>query len=335
MRKWLKWLVILYAIVAVSVLFPLRNGAEGLCPTGTHPVYQADGSVTCELDGENEGTATAVPPAEDGTPRPPDSNPTPGPIGTPIPACTPDGSTHRKIYLFQRLGQGPLPGWPELGLGPFPKLPDGQSYCQYRDGVFDSCETFIEDYLYLFGGSVSPCTDSNATPVPTAPPDPGPCKDLYYDAGSLRCRWNFSWHLEAGVSMPPIVLDVRPYPVTFVKWPTAFRVNGLATNSGDGHLDYAGWGGGKPTLWKVGDWRNITLTLTFRPSGVPVTIKYAQTALFHRSHHRRRKNLYMGGGFPSFHRRGSNRRRSGAVAGNSRGHTRVAWYFHDHLPAVL
>ena len=113
---------------------------------------------------------------------------------------------------------------------------------------------------------------SGATQTP--PPSPSPCKDLYYDPGSgnINCEWDFRWGLQAGVSMPPIVIDARPYPVTLVNWPTAMRVNGLAESSGSGSLAYAGWGGGTPSSPAVGDWRNITLTLTFRPTGNPVSV---------------------------------------------------------------
>jgi hypothetical protein len=91
-------------------------------------------------------------------------------------------------------------------------------------------------------------------------------------SGAINCMWNFQWELEAGVSMPPIVIDARPYPVTLVNWPTAMRVNGLTEASGSGNLAYAGWGGGNPSSPAVGDWRDITLTLTFRPTGNPVSV---------------------------------------------------------------
>jgi hypothetical protein len=80
--------------------------------------------------------------------------------------------------------------------------------------------------------------------------------------------------------MPPIVIDTRPYPVTLVNWPTIMRVNSLATNSGSGTLAYAGWGGGQPGSPQQGDWKNITLTLTFRPTGNPVTVTLAQQPAF-------------------------------------------------------
>jgi hypothetical protein len=110
--------------------------------------------------------------------------------------------------------------------------------------------------------------------TPTPPPPTSPCKDLNYDpnSGTINCEWNFQWELQAGVSMPPIVIDARPYPVSLVNWPTAMRVNGLAEASGSGSLAYAGWGGGTPSSPAVGDWRNITLTLTFRPTGDPVSV---------------------------------------------------------------
>ena len=106
------------------------------------------------------------------------------------------------------------------------------------------------------------------------PPPTSPCKDLNFDltSGTISCTWNFQWELEAGVSMPPIVIDARPYPVTLVNWPTAIRVNGLTEASGSGSLAYAGWGGGTPSSPAVGDWRDIALTLTFRPTGNPISV---------------------------------------------------------------
>jgi hypothetical protein len=116
--------------------------------------------------------------------------------------------------------------------------------------------------------------------TPTPPPPPSPCKDLSFDpnSGTINCKWNFQWELQAGVSMPPIVIDARPYPVTLVKWPTAMRVNALTNASGSGTLAYAGWGGGTPSSPAVGDWRDITLTLTFRPSGSPVSVTLMKQA---------------------------------------------------------
>jgi hypothetical protein len=58
------------------------------------------------------------------------------------------------------------------------------------------------------------------------------------------------------------------------------RVNSLATNSGSGTLAYAGWGGGEPGNSKTGDWKNITLTLTFRPTGNPITVTLTQQPAF-------------------------------------------------------
>jgi hypothetical protein len=103
---------------------------------------------------------------------------------------------------------------------------------------------------------------------------------LNYDpsSGTIHCEWNFQWELQAGVSMPPIVINARPYPVTLVNWPTAMRVNALGNSSGSGSLAYAGWGGGTPSTPAVGDWRDITLTLTFRPTGSPVSVTLMKQA---------------------------------------------------------
>lgn len=146
--------------------------------------------------------------------------------------------------------------------------PVGPGMCYGAIESWDVCANpnkMLEWHLGTF-----PCSAGTPTPPPLA----SPCKNLSYDpnSGAINCKWKFQWELEAGVSMPPIVIDARPYPVTLVSWPTAMRVNKLTTVSGSGSLAYAGWGGGSPSSPAVGDWRDITLTLTFRPTGNPISV---------------------------------------------------------------
>jgi hypothetical protein len=98
------------------------------------------------------------------------------------------------------------------------------------------------------------------------PPD-HPCEDFTLTPSGVICE-NFEWELTARVSFPPIYLDVRPYPATLVRWPTALRNGGLPQASGSGGKDYLPYGGGSPGNPHVGDWRGLRLTLTLRPAGM-------------------------------------------------------------------
>ena len=219
--------------------------------------------VVCTDSGGSGGSGT---PGSGGTSTPgKGSNPTPG-GGVQTPTCNISGEVPgTAINPDSTVGSGPL-----TFLGVFyPKLPDGQMYCSVMNAAFDHCGNFLHWGLGRMPLSAAPC---NTTTTPVAPTPHSPCKVLSYNGGNITCDWDFQWNLSAAVSMPPIVIDARPYPVTLVNWPTTFRVNGLSSNSGNGTLSYAGWGGGGPGNPRQGDWRNITLTLTFRPTGNPVTV---------------------------------------------------------------
>jgi hypothetical protein len=160
----------------------------------------------------------------------------------------------------------------------------GKPQCQKSSAQFDSCGNVVANSIQSLGSEFAmDCPGSNSTPTPQSnnnnTNNNNKCS-LTYNGGVVLCSWNFQWKLVASVSMPPIVIDTRPYPVTLVNWPTTIRVNSLATNSGSGTLAYAGWGGGEPDNSKPGDWKNITLTLTFRPTGNPVTVTLAQQPAF-------------------------------------------------------
>jgi hypothetical protein len=73
--------------------------------------------------------------------------------------------------------------------------------------------------------------------------------------------------VSARVTFPEIYLDVRPYPATLVRWPTAVRNGGLPESSGSGGANYIPNGGGSSGNPQVGDWRNLRLILTLRPAG--------------------------------------------------------------------
>lgn len=98
------------------------------------------------------------------------------------------------------------------------------------------------------------------------PPPKHPCTTLTVSAGSITCR-NADWKVSARVTFPEIFLDVRPYPATLVRWPTAVRNGGLPESTGSGGVNYIPYGGGSPNHPQEGDWRNLRLTLTLRPAG--------------------------------------------------------------------
>ena len=262
-KKMISRLVPSLAFVTVILLLFTRN-VRADCPPGQ--TLQCSGNpITCQCGGGDNGTSVPGDTAVPGGTSVPGETPIPG--GTPVP-CTVPGTVHRNIVdPSSRLGRGPLTSIG--GTITWPQLPVGQEYCRTYDALYDACGNFIRRYPDWNGVAVCPPTG------PTPPPPPiTPCKVLYFDpnSGTVTCDWKFQWYLEASVSMPPIVIDARPYPVTLVKWPTAMRVNGLAEASGSGSLAYAGWGGGNPSSPAVRDWRNITLTLTFRPTGSPVSV---------------------------------------------------------------
>jgi hypothetical protein len=236
-KKMIFWLIPSLVIVAalVSLLYTSRVRAlDGDCPPGqTLQCSMVGNQVVCKCGGSDNGGGTSTPGSGG------DATPTPGGI----PSCI---ETYYKSF-------GPA----------------GPGRCYGAIEHWDVCSNpnkLLDWHIDFF-----PCGGGG---TPTPPPPISPCKDLNFDptSGTINCEWNFQWELAAGVSMPPIVIDARPYPVTLVNWPTAMRVNGLAEASGSGTLAYAGWGGGTPTSTAVGDWRDITLTLTFRPTGNPVSV---------------------------------------------------------------
>ena len=99
-----------------------------------------------------------------------------------------------------------------------------------------------------------------------APGPQHPCTTFSVGGGGITCT-NTEWEVSARVSFPEMFLDVRPYPVTLVRWPTALRNGGTPTSSGSGGVDYLPYGGGSPGNPQEGDWQDLRLTLTLRPSG--------------------------------------------------------------------
>jgi hypothetical protein len=94
-----------------------------------------------------------------------------------------------------------------------------------------------------------------------------PCDEFTFSGSGITCE-AFEWDVRANVRFPEIYLDVRPYPATLVRWPTAIRNGGLGESSGVGIKDYIPYGGGSPDNPQEGDWQNLRLILTLRPAGM-------------------------------------------------------------------
>ena len=110
--------------------------------------------------------------------------------------------------------------------------------------------------------------------LPNASPPQHPCTTFSVSAGGITCG-NTEWKVSARVTFPEIYLDVRPYPATLVRWPTAVRNGGMPESSGSGGMNYIPYEGGSPNNPQVGDWRNLRLILTLRPAGpMFVTLPY-------------------------------------------------------------
>ena len=93
-----------------------------------------------------------------------------------------------------------------------------------------------------------------------------PCDIFSVTSGGITCD-AVGWNVRARVTFPKIYLDVRPYPATLVRWPTAIRNGGQPESTGSGGVDYIPNGGGSPGNPQEGDWRDLRLTLTLRPAG--------------------------------------------------------------------
>ena len=102
--------------------------------------------------------------------------------------------------------------------------------------------------------------------VPDTSPPQHPCTTFSVSPGGITCT-NSGWNVSARVTFPEIYLDVRPYPATLVRWPTAVRNGGMPESSGSGGVNYISNGGGSPGNPQVGDWQNLRLILTLQSAG--------------------------------------------------------------------
>lgn len=144
------------------------------------------------------------------------------------------------------------------GYGP---SPEGEAGMCYRIEWFvDNCTGYAYGFTYDYSDGVE-CTPAESV---------NPCETFEMTGGGITCGGSFgyTWYIEATVGFPVTYLDLRPYPATLVRWPTAARCGALSSSTGEGTLSYAGNGGGSEDEPEVGDWRDLVLSLSLRPTGV-------------------------------------------------------------------
>lgn len=136
--------------------------------------------------------------------------------------------------------------------------PNGDGTCSAVSALVDQCTGGVLDML-------ADDFEESAT-CPTAPTatSGNPCKIFKINQGGITCGMGEGWTVQATVRFPETFLDVRPFPVTLVRWPTALRNGGQPSASGSGTEGY--YGSGSPGNPSVGDLRDITLRLTLDPA---------------------------------------------------------------------
>lgn len=148
------------------------------------------------------------------------------------------------------------------------KLSSGQDLCYNAVVTSDSCTHQRVGRIEASPGNGWMCEqekkEKGGDQTTTAQP-PEICNSIIVTVTGIECVTKFN--LDAFVTFPGIELDTRPYPATLVRWDTVIRLGALPTNSGSASLAYLPLGGGSPDKPAVGDWRNITLTLTVYPKG--------------------------------------------------------------------
>ncbi len=143
--------------------------------------------------------------------------------------------------------------------------PDDIKYGYRIIPVGNTCEVTV-GYFDCYGQLVGSGEVVARYPCSPSTPPQNPCDQFSMTGGEVDCAV-FDWDVKARVTFPQIYLDVRPYPATLVRWPTAVRDGGLPDSSGTGRKDYVGFGGGSPGSPEVGDWQDLQLTLTLRAAG--------------------------------------------------------------------
>ena len=136
------------------------------------------------------------------------------------------------------------------------------------DEAASTCEALAVLIDNCTGQVLEPAADEpdQISCSPQAPPPQHPCTTFSIGSGGITCT-NTEWNVSARVTFPAIFLDVRPFPVSLVRWPTAVRNGGQPESSGSGGVDYISNAGGSAGNPREGDWRDLRLILTLRPAG--------------------------------------------------------------------
>ena len=97
-----------------------------------------------------------------------------------------------------------------------PEPAQGEGVCSIWEYRVDDCSGVI-----VFGGTTGLGECPQAIPQPQHP-----CDSFSVTSGGITCN-AFDWNVRARVTFPDIYLDLRPYPATLVRWPTAVRNGGM------------------------------------------------------------------------------------------------------------
>jgi len=140
----------------------------------------------------------------------------------------------------------------------------GVKMCRRWNYAVDDCGNLL---YVASGGSIVPCP-SGGEDEEEHVTNPCTINASMAADGSLTASCSFEWECKVKVPLPPSFIDVRPYPATLVRWPTALRFSGQGTTK-----DVC-------TVENAGSMRNLTLSLEFRPATGIVTITMPYLPVF-------------------------------------------------------
>ena len=268
-----KYKAIIITLVVIISLAIIRQGHAAKVPPKCH-WDNLQMKVVCEDGGSDDGDDGSDTP---GTPPGGDGNNGSGTDNGGNHQCVPNGIITKRWFLYyQPLGRGPL--WLNTDIGGlddsniggsyYPPLAAGQQYCPERYGRFDSCGNFVGLASGYWIRSLGVC---NGGETPSTPPVTNPCTITGAWTGTgFSATCHSDWECTAAVPLPPTYIDVRPYPVTLVRWPTAIRCSGQEKSNGSCSVSDAG------------DMENFKLSLEFRPATgvVAVNLPYLPAMTF-------------------------------------------------------
>lgn len=198
------------------------------------------------------------------------------PIGTCPPNCAPGGGGGSGVIPGPG-DEGREPGSGSGGSGGEESCGVGTrtySYTSYIDPdspacitvsfPFDSCSGTGDSSGLVTNVTPGSCSDSSTyeqKPV---------CDRFEFTNGRLTCHSTcFNVELRASVPFPGNCIDLRPYPVSLVNWPSAARYSCASSATGTDFRAYVNFGGGTSVNNpKPGDWRNVRFSLTLYPFGI-------------------------------------------------------------------